>query len=174
MIDLSQLHAEDLKAAARIELLVLDCDGVLTDGCLYFGPEGEALKAFHVQDGQGIKEWQRAGFTAAIVTGRHSPIARARAEELGIDLFMDAVEDKAAALDDLIGKTGVSASQVAFVGDDVADLAPMRRVGLAVAVANCVDDLRDVAAYVTQKHGGRGAVREVVELLLHAKNWSES
>lgn len=174
MIDLSQLHAEDLRAAARVEMLVLDCDGVLTDGRLYFGQDGEVLKAFHVHDGQGIKEWQRAGFKTAVITGRSSPIARSRADELGIELFMDAVSDKAAALDDLIGKTGVSASQVAYVGDDVADLPPMKRVGFPVAVSNCTDEIRDVAAYVTSVSGGSGAVREVIDLLLHARDWAAS
>jgi 3-deoxy-D-manno-octulosonate 8-phosphate phosphatase (KDO 8-P phosphatase) len=174
MIDMSQLNAERLSAASRVELLVLDCDGVLTDGKLYFGPEGEALKSFHVHDGQGIKSWHRAGFRSAVITGRTSPIGAARAAELGVDFFLDDTRDKAAALDDLLGKTGLGAPQVAYVGDDIADLGPMRRAGFAVAVANCVDELRDVAAYVTQKEGGAGAVREAVELLLHAKEWAES
>lgn len=174
MIDLSQLNADRLRAASRVELLVLDCDGVLTDGTLFLGPDGEMMKAFHVQDGQGIKSWHQAGFRTAIITGRRSPIAAARAHELDIEFFVDEAADKAASLDDLLGKTGLNASQVCFVGDDVADLLPMRRIGFPVAVCNCVDELRDVAAYVTIRSGGKGAVREVVELLVHAKDWSES
>jgi 3-deoxy-D-manno-octulosonate 8-phosphate phosphatase (KDO 8-P phosphatase) len=161
---------EDLMAAARkVELLVLDCDGVLTDGRLYFSTDGEAMKAFHVHDGQGIANWHRAGFRTAIVTGRNSPIARARAEELGIEFFLDGVSDKAAALDDLIGKTELSAAQIAYVGDDLADLGPMRRVGFPVAVNNCIAGLVSAAAFVTSKNGGFGAVREVTDLLLQAK-----
>ena len=174
MIDLSQLNADRLRAASRVKLLVLDCDGVLTNGTLFLGPDGEMMKAFHVQDGQGIKSWQQAGFKTAIITGRRSPIAAARARELGIEFFVDDAADKAASMDDLLGKTGLSAAQVCYVGDDVADLGPMKRVGFAVAVSNCVDELRDVAGYVTVRPGGKGAVREVVELLTHAKDWAES
>jgi len=162
----SQLSPEVLAAARRVELLLLDCDGVLTDGRLYFSPEGEALKAFHVHDGQGIRNWQRAGFRTGIITGRQSPIARIRAEELGIEFFMEKVSDKAAALDDLMGATELSASQIAFVGDDIADLGPMKRVGFPVAVEGCTPELEEIAVYKTRLAGGFGAVREVVDLLL--------
>lgn len=157
------------RAAEKIELLVLDCDGVLTDGRLYFSSRGEELKSFHVRDGQGIVSWQAAGFKTAIITGRNSDIARRRAEELNIEFFLDGVKDKAAALDDLIGKTGVGANQIAYVGDDLADLGPMKRVGLPVAVCDSARELVEVAAYITSKNGGMGAVREVVDLVLEAK-----
>lgn len=162
----AELDQEIRKAAAKVELLVLDCDGVLTDGRLYFSSEGEAMKAFHVHDGQGIAEWHRAGYRTAIITGRTSPIAKARAEELGIEFFMDNAGDKAAALDDLIGKVGVEADRIAFVGDDVTDLGPMKRVGFPVAVRDCLEELSSVCVFRTSKRGGRGAVREVTDLLL--------
>ena len=168
-MDRTQLSPEVLRAAKRVELLLLDCDGVLTDGRLYFSSKGEAMKSFHVHDGQGIKNWQRAGFRTGIITGRESPIARARAEELGVEFFLEKVSDKAAALDDLMGATELSASQIAFVGDDIADLGPMKRVGFPVAVAQCAPELDEVALYKTLRHGGAGAIREVVDLLLGAR-----
>lgn len=158
-----------LRAASRVELLVLDCDGVLTDGRLYFSAEGEAMKTFHVHDGQGIKLWQKAGFRTAVITARRSPIARARGEELGIEFVMDGVADKSAALDDLMGTTQLGAEQIAYIGDDISDLGPLKRVGFPVAVANCSDALRGSALYITSRTGGFGAVREVTDLLLSAK-----
>jgi 3-deoxy-D-manno-octulosonate 8-phosphate phosphatase (KDO 8-P phosphatase) len=168
-MDIEAYREEVLAAARRVELLLIDCDGVLTDGSLYFSSAGEAMKAFHVHDGHGIVSWHRAGYRSGIITGRNSPIARARAEELGMEFFLESVNDKAAALDDLIGKTELSASQIAYVGDDIADLSAMRRVGFPVAVNNCAAELLEVAAFVTSKNGGCGAVREVTDLLLHAK-----
>lgn len=162
------------RAAAKVELLVLDCDGVMTDGRLHFSSRGEEMKSFHVRDGQGIVSWQAAGFKTAIITGRNSDIARRRAEELSVEFFQDGVRDKAAALDDLIGKTGVGANQIAYVGDDLADLGPMKRVGLPVAVSDCARELVEVAAYITSKNGGMGAVREVVDMVLEAKRHTAS
>ena len=174
MNGIADIKEEIIKAASKVELLVLDCDGVLTDGRLYFSADGEAMKAFHVHDGQGIAEWHRAGFRTAIITGRVGPIARARAEELGIEFFLDGVGDKAAALDDLIGKTGVEADRIAVVGDDVTDAGPMKRAGFPVAVRDCTDDLLDICLYQTTKKGGRGAVREVTDLLLLSKQKAAS
>lgn len=165
----SGLDPAVLRAAARVELLVLDCDGVLTDGRLYFSADGEALKAFHVHDGQGIKSWQAGGFRTAVITARKSMIARVRAEELGVEFVIDGVDDKAAALDDLMGTTQIGAEQIAYVGDDVNDLGPMKRVGFPVAVGNCTEQLRTAALYITLKTGGYGAVREVTDLLLFSR-----
>ncbi|QQS41614.1 MAG: HAD hydrolase family protein [Acidobacteriota bacterium] len=170
----SQIESAVLRAASRIKLLVLDCDGVLTDGKIYFSAEGEAMKAFHVHDGQGIKMWQKAGFRTAVITARRSPIAEARAEELGIEFVMDGVADKAAALDDLMGTTQLGAEQIAYVGDDISDLGPLRRVGFPIAVANCADALRESVIYITSRTGGSGAVREVTDLLLSAKETEAS
>lgn len=163
------LDADLVEKGRRVELLLLDCDGVLTDGLLYFSSAGEAMKAFHVHDGQGIASWHGAGFRAGIVTGRNSSIARSRSEELGIEFFLEGVKDKAAALDDLLGKTGLRASQIAYVGDDLADLGALRRVGFPIAVRDCAPELLEVVVYRTSKNGGRGAVREVTELLLRLK-----
>ncbi|MCO6511903.1 MAG: HAD hydrolase family protein [Aridibacter famidurans] len=174
MIQNSEIEPAVIHAASRIELLVLDCDGVLTDGRLYFSSEGEAMKAFHVHDGQGIKMWQKAGFRAAVITARRSPIAKARAEELGIEFVMDGVADKSAALDDLMGTTRFGAEQIAYVGDDISDLGPLKRVGFPVAVANCADALRGSVLYITSRTGGFGAVREVTDLLLLAKETGAS
>lgn len=167
---LREMSMDELRrSAGRVELLVLDCDGVMTDGRLYFSSKGEEMKSFHVRDGQGIVSWQAAGFKTAVITGRNSDIARRRAEELSIEFFLDGVKDKAAALDDLIGKTGVGADQIVYIGDDLADVGPMKRVGLPVAVRDCARELLEIAAYVTSKNGGKGAVREVVDLVLEAK-----
>ncbi len=168
-MDFAGLSEAVLRSASKVELLVLDCDGVLTDGRLYFSVEGEAMKSFHVHDGQGITLWHAAGFTSAIITGRESNIARRRAEELGISYFLDNVIDKAAALDDLIGKSGTEPSAIAYMGDDIADLGPMRRVAFPVSVADGSDPVREIARYVTVRRGGKGAVREVIELLLWAR-----
>lgn len=158
-----------VRRAARIELLLLDCDGVLTDGRLFFSSEGEAMKAFHVHDGQGISNWHRSGGRTGIVTGRNSAIAKARADELGIEFLLDDVSDKAAAVDDLIAKTGIEAEKIAFVGDDVADLGAMKRSGLPIAVKNSVNEVSSIAAFVTSKNGGLGAVREVTDLLVYSR-----
>ncbi|HUF02983.1 MAG TPA: HAD hydrolase family protein [Aridibacter sp.] len=168
-MNFSKIDPAVLRAASRVEFLVLDCDGVLTDGRLYFSEEGESMKAFHVHDGQGIKAWQNAGFRTAVITARRSPIARVRSEELGIEFVIDGVADKAAALDDLMGTTQFVAEQVAYVGDDISDLGPMKRVGFPVAVGNCTEPLKEVALYMTSKAGGLGAVREVTDLLLHTR-----
>lgn len=158
------------KRASKIKLLLMDCDGVLTDGRLYFSPSGEGMKVFHVRDGQGIVSWHRAGFRSGIITGRDGEtILRARAEELGIDYLSVRSEDKTRDLERILIEAGVSASETAYVGDDLADLPIMMRVGLPVAVADAVSEVVSAAAYVTKALGGRGAVREVTDLLLASR-----
>ena len=155
--------------AKRVKLLLMDCDGVLTDGRLYFGPTGEELKVFDVRDGQGIVMWHRAGFRSGIITGRDSPIVELRANSLGIEFVRQGVNDKTVVLDELLVLAEVTPDEVAFIGDDVPDLEVMRSVGLAVAVADAMDVIKEAAFYVTEKNGGRGAVRELIDLLLSAK-----
>ena len=155
--------------AKRVKLLLMDCDGVLTDGRLYFGPTGEELKVFDVRDGQGIVTWHRAGFRSGIITGRDSPIVELRANSLGIEFVRQGVNDKTVVLDELLVLAEVTPDEVAFIGDDVPDLEVMRSVGLAVAVADAMDVIKEAAFYVTEKNGGRGAVRELIDLLLSAK-----
>lgn len=151
----------------NIELLLMDCDGVLTDGRLYFSARGEEMKVFDVRDGQGIVLWHKAGFKSGIISGRGaSEIIRRRADELGIEFVHAAVSDKVAVFEEIVSSLGISAENVAYVGDDVGDIELMKRVGFPVAVADAVDETKAVAAYITNAKGGRGAVREVIDTLL--------
>ncbi len=161
---------EDIKAASKVELLLLDCDGVLTDGKLYFSAAGEAMKAFNVRDGQGFALWHAAGFKSGIISGRDSGgIVDARAAELGTHFVRSASADKVVDFREIIAEAGITPDRVAFVGDDVGDLDLMKLVGFPVAVADAVPSVLDVAAFVTTSNGGYGAVREVIELLLAEK-----
>jgi 3-deoxy-D-manno-octulosonate 8-phosphate phosphatase (KDO 8-P phosphatase) len=155
--------------ARRIRLLVLDVDGVLTDGRLHFTANGEELKVFHVRDGAGIVAAQRAGVTVAIISGRDSAAVTRRAAELGIRHVHQGVDDKGALLDRLLAELGVAAEETACVGDDTPDAPMLRRAGLAIAVADAHPALVAAAHWVTQSKGGRGAVREVCDLLLSAR-----
>ena len=148
----------------------MDCDGVLTDGRLYFGLTGEELKVFDVRDGQGIVMWHQAGFRSGIITGRNSPIVDLRASSLRIEFVRQGVKDKTVVLDELLGLAEITRDEVAFIGDDLPDLEVMRSVGLAVAVADAMDVVKEAAFYVTEQKGGRGAVRELIDLLLAEQN----
>ena len=163
------------RRAKAIRLLILDVDGVLTDGRLYFDAKGETLKVFHVRDGHGLKMAQRAGIELAFVSGRRSDAAYHRAKELGISRFHEGVRDKVAVLEEMMAAMQIEASQVAAVGDDLVDLPIMGRAGLAVAVADAVPEVIAAAHWVTNNPGGRGAVREVCDLVLKAKGkWPEA
>jgi len=155
--------------AQRLRLLVLDCDGVLTDGALYFGAAGEQLKVFHVRDGHGIKQVQAAGIEVAVISGRRSPALARRCRELGIRHLYQGAADKSAALDVLLRKLKLSDTQTACVGDDTPDVALFVRVALAVAVADAHADAQQAAHLHTTLPGGRGAVREVCDWLLAAR-----
>jgi 3-deoxy-D-manno-octulosonate 8-phosphate phosphatase (KDO 8-P phosphatase) len=159
-----------LERARRIRLLVLDVDGVLTDGRLYFSAEGEALKVFDVRDGYGLVALQRAGVTVAIISGRDSPAVLRRAAELGIRHVRQGVGDKAAELEALLGELGIPAEETACIGDDAPDLPILRRAGLSIAVADAHPSVRDEVHWVTSQGGGRGGVREACDLLLSAKS----
>jgi len=154
----------------KIKLLIMDCDGVLTDGRLYFGASGEELKVFHVRDGQGLVEWHKAGYKSGIISGRNSPIVEMRGKQLGIEFFFQGRKEKVSALNEMILKAGVLREEVAFIGDDTPDSEAFPFVGLAVAVANAHIAVKNAAHFVTANDGGRGAVREVIDLLLTAKN----
>ncbi|MEO7539825.1 MAG: HAD hydrolase family protein [Pyrinomonadaceae bacterium] len=155
--------------ARKIKLLLMDCDGVLTDGRLYFGARGEELKVFHVRDGQGIVMWHEAGFRSGIISGRDSPTVNLRANQLGIEFVRQGVTDKAATLRDVMASAGVTADHVAFIGDDIPDIDAMQIAGFAVAVADAVSEVKAAAHHVTELNGGRGAVREAIDLILAAK-----
>ena len=144
-------------------------DGVLTDGRLYLSPTGEELKVFHVRDGSGLVAVQRAGITVAIISGRDSAAVSRRAAELGIRHVRQGVVDKGAELDRLLTELGVEPVETACVGDDTPDLPMLRRVGLAVGVADAHPALLEAAHWITRAPGGRGAVREVCDLLLSAR-----
>jgi 3-deoxy-D-manno-octulosonate 8-phosphate phosphatase (KDO 8-P phosphatase) len=154
----------------HITLLVLDVDGVLTDGSIIVDERGCESKQFHVRDGLGIKAWRRMGFSAALLSARSSPAVEHRARELGIDLVVQGVMDKSRGLDTLLSRAGVDVSRVAYVGDDWLDVPVLRRVGYPVVVADADAFTRQFARYVTRAPGGRGAVRETVEHLLYAKD----
>jgi len=158
-----------VERARRIRLLVLDVDGVLTDGRIYMGADGETLKVFHVRDGSGIVAAVRAGIAVAIISGRESAAVVRRAAELGIRHVRQGVHDKAAVLAELQRELGVAPAETACVGDDTPDLPMLRDAGLAVAVADAHPALAPRVHWTTSAAGGRGAVREVCDLLVTAR-----
>ena len=154
----------------RVRLLLMDCDGVLTDGRLYFGPSGEELKVFHVRDGQGIVAWHAAGFRSGIISGRNSSIVEMRGSQLGVEFIRQGIDDKVAVLDEIAAAAGVGYDQIAFIGDDTPDIPVLELVGLGTAVADAVDEVKAAAHLITIKKGGRGAVRELIDLILASKS----
>lgn len=167
---MSDLPREILDKAQNIKLLVLDVDGVLTDGNLYFSDSGDELKAFSTLDGQGIKLLQIAGIEVALITGRKSKIVMLRAKELGINRLVQGCEDKLLALDDILAEMNLSYRQAAYIGDDLPDLACIRRAGFGVTVPNANPVIHQHALCCTERKGGQGAVREICDLILHAQN----
>src|SRR5690606_2640340 len=159
---------EAIQKAREVKLLVLDVDGVLTDGHLWYDNSGEELKAFHIQDGLGIKLLLRSGVDIAIITGRRSALVARRARELGIKHVVQGREDKLVALNTLLEDLPVTLAQTAYVGDDLPDLGAIRAVGLGIAVANAMPVVAEHADYKTVRCGGDGAVREVCDLILQA------
>ncbi|TDR81607.1 KdsC family phosphatase [Paludibacterium purpuratum] len=155
--------------ARKVSLLIMDVDGVLTDGTIFITASGEELKGFNTLDGHGLKMLQSTGVKLAIITGRAAACVEARARGLGIDYYYAGIHDKRAAFLELIGKAGVDASQCAYVGDDVVDLPVMCRVGMAIAVPEAPSIVRKNAHYVTGNSGGRGAIRETCELIMQAQ-----
>lgn len=158
----------------KIELILSDVDGVLTDGGVLFDNQGIEIKKFHIRDGLGIRLWQKAGFKFGILTSRNSHIVKVRAAELGIEIVRQGFEQKLPAALEVFNDLGLSPDQVCYIGDDLTDVPVLRRVGLSVAVADAVEEVRSVADHVTDLPGGRGAVREIVEMLLKAKErWED-
>ena len=150
-------------------MLVLDVDGVMTDGSIVYDDEGRELKFFSVRDGFGIRLWREAGFGVAVITARGGAHVRRRCEELGIDHVIEGSKDKGEAISTLEARSGVPASEMACLGDDWPDLAMLKRVGYPMAVGDAEGAVRERARYVTERTGGRGAVREAVEHLLKAR-----
>ncbi len=164
------LSDDFIKRAKKIKLLLMDCDGVLTDGKLYFTERGEELKVFHVRDGQGLSMWHKAGFRSGIISGRNAKIIlEKRATELGIYYIKTCSLDKAKDFTDILQDSKVTSDEVAYIGDDVGDICLLKNVGLPIAVADAVSALLPYVVHKTTAKGGRGAVREVTDLLLRAK-----
>ena len=157
-----------LDKAARIRLVIFDVDGVLTDGSLFFGDDGQEYKAFNSRDGHGMKMLQSHGVTVGIITGRTSKVVEHRMENLGITHVYQGQLHKVPAFEELIADVGVSADETAYVGDDVVDLPVMRRVGLAIAVQDAHPLVIKHSHWQTQHGGGRGAARDVCEMLMEA------
>ena len=166
--------AEIERRASRIRLLLMDCDGVLTDGRIELLANGDESKSFHTRDGHGIVLMHRAGLSTGIISGRSSTLVERRARELGMKHVRQGTWDKVKDYEELLAEAGVSEEESAFIGDDVTDIPLMHRAGLAFAVADAVPETLAAAHYVTQLPGGLGAVREVCELILKAQGqWSE-
>jgi 3-deoxy-D-manno-octulosonate 8-phosphate phosphatase (KDO 8-P phosphatase) len=151
---------------SSIRLLVLDVDGVLTDGTIFIDDAGRQMRGFHIQDGLGITLWRAVGGQVAILTSKRSEAVMTRARMLGIDLVEQGQEDKVPGFERILATAGVGAPETAYMGDDLLDLAVMRRAGYPIAPANAVDEVKQVARHVTIKAGGQAAVREAIEHLL--------
>ncbi len=158
------------KLCSEIRLMAFDIDGVLTNGYLYYGLNGEILKQFNVLDGQGLRLLIQEGVKIALITGRSSQIASLYASELGVDFFLQGVKNKDLALNEIIQKVGISIKEVGFMGDDIIDLSAMKNVGFSASVSSAPFYVSRVADWISSKSGGNGAVRECCDLLLAAKN----
>ncbi len=151
---------------AKIKMLIMDVDGVLTDGTIIINADGTESKRFSFRDGHGIKMWHRAGLKSAIISGRSSEATIVRAQQLSIEHVLQGCKQKLPAFESFLAKVGLSAVEVAYIGDDLLDLPIVRRAGLGVAVADAVAELKEIADFVTKAAGGGGAVREVIEHIL--------
>lgn len=157
-----------------IKLLILDVDGVMTDGRIVYDANGIETKFFNVKDGHGIKMLQRAGIHVAIISGRKSPVVDVRARELGIEIVYQGALDKLSPFEEILASTGLDASQVAFMGDDIIDLPILRRVGFAAAPCDAVDEVLEAVHFTSRNRGGWGAVRELCDLILKGMGrWEE-
>jgi 3-deoxy-D-manno-octulosonate 8-phosphate phosphatase (KDO 8-P phosphatase) len=164
--------------AQKIRLLLTDCDGVMTDGGLYYTADGkrvfEITKVFNIHDGQGFRLAREAGIKIGIISGRASPSLAARAREMQIDHLYQGIENKLAVYQQIMSADGLTDEEIAYIGDDLPDLCLMRRVGLSIAVADAVAEIREIAHYQTGRRGGRGAVREAIEMIVKAQGkWNE-
>lgn len=156
--------------ARKIKLLLMDCDGVMTDGRLYYTESGEQMKVFNVRDGQGIVSWHKAGFQSGIISGRDAEkILTSRATELEMHYIKARSHDKAKDFLDILQDAKVVADEVAYIGDDIGDICLMKKVGFPIAVADAASEILPYAFYKTEIKGGFGAVREVTDLILQAK-----
>jgi 3-deoxy-D-manno-octulosonate 8-phosphate phosphatase (KDO 8-P phosphatase) len=158
-----------VERAAQVRLMILDVDGVLTDGRLYYSANGEAMKAFDVRDGHGVKLLREGGIDVAILTARQSDIVTTRARELGVTRVVQGATDKVGGFERLLADTGAQAHHCGFIGDDWPDLAVLARVGFAATVADAAPEVRSAVHWIASAAGGRGAVRELAEFVLRAQ-----
>ncbi len=158
------------KIAKDVKILILDVDGVLTDGSIILDNYGNEIKCFYVRDGHGIKMLLKQGIPVAFITGRYSEVVKKRAKELGIKDVFQKCYDKTKAYEKLIKKYSVSDQEIAYIGDDIVDIPILRKCGLPITVADADDYVKSVAMIITKNKGGRGAVREICDLILKAKN----
>ena len=170
---MGKISADVLARAKIIKLVIFDVDGVMTDGGLTIGDDGQEYKTCNTQDGFGMKLLKASGVQMAIITGRSSNVVKQRSESTGVAHFYQGVDDKLVAYQDLIAKLNMLAEHTAFMGDDVVDIPPMLRCGLAVSVPTAPLSVKQRAHYVTQKEGGHGAVRELCELIMQAQGTLE-
>jgi len=171
---MSKVKPEVVERAGRVRMVLLDVDGVLTDGRIYMRSGGGEGRAFHARDGHGVRMGQRGGLLFGIISGRETTVVSERASELYITEVHQGVYDKLECLNGIVERLKLSPEDVCFVGDDMVDVPVMRRVGLAVAPADASPEVREVAHYVTELPGGRGVVREVVDLVLRASGkWDQ-
>ena len=168
------MPSRDSEVARNIRMILSDVDGVMTDGSIIIDNSGVETKSFHVRDGLGIKLWQQAGLMFGILTSRNSRIVKLRAAELGISIVRQGFEDKLAAAREIFASQGIQPAEVCYIGDDLPDLPVMLEVGLSVAVADAVAEVRSSATWVLNTPGGHGAIRELIERLLKAKGrWED-
>ena len=169
------MNADVQERAARIKLLLMDCDGVLTDGRIWLFENGEEQKGFHTRDGLGIDLLHRAGLRSGIISGRTSSAVETRARTLGMSFVVQGHKNKVQAFNDLLAQAGVTDAEVSYIGDDLNDIPLLLQSGLGVAVADAADETREHAHYVTKATGGFGAVREVIEVILKSQgNWDDA
>lgn len=156
--------------AKRVKLILMDCDGVLTDGKLYYSSAGEEIKTFNVKDGQGIVTWHNAGFKSGIITGRSSTILKRRADELQMSFLKQNSENKVNDFNEIIEDLLIDPDEVAYIGDDIPDIELLKLVGFSVGVCDSADEVLENVSYKTSANGGYGAVREVIDLIIKCKS----
>lgn len=168
--------SKEIQERARlIKLIIMDCDGVMTDGRIILLPGGDEIKFFDVKDGHGIRMAVRAGLITGIITGRKSEVLRARARDLGVSHLYEHTHIKIQPYDEILVKEGLTDQEACYIGDDVTDIPLLRRVGLAIAVTDAVEEVKQFSHYITSHPGGRGAIREVIELILKSQGkWDDA
>ena len=169
---MKDLSAKVMEAAGQVRMVLVDVDGVLTDGCIQIGPNGEESRSFHARDGMGVRLGQQGGLVFGIISGRSCEAVTRRSSELDFTEVHQGIRDKAQCFEGILARSELSEEAVCFVGDDLVDVPIMRRVGFAAAPGDAAPEVRQAAHFVTASAGGRGALREVVDLLLRASgNW---